>query len=156
MSGDGGLVHWDDVETRRLTAGHLAGTWQFLGWHAGTVDVTVNRIQVDPGRWSTPVHIEDEEIFFVLDGSGLSWQDEDVYEIRKGDCIVYEPDVEHTLRAGDDGLDVLAYGRKQEEISPHLPRAHVSWLFPSWVASVTFRRSGGSISPTRPARSSPG
>jgi uncharacterized cupin superfamily protein len=130
----GGLVHWDEVEPRRLARGHLAGSWRMLGAAAGSVGVTVNRIEVDPGRWSTPAHVEDEEVFYVLGGSGLSWQDDEVYEIGPGDCIVHRWGYEdHTLRAGEDGLDVLAFGRKSDVITPHLPRAGVSWLFPSWV-----------------------
>jgi uncharacterized cupin superfamily protein len=130
----GGIVHWDDVEPRRQEAGHLGVSVRFLGRAAGTDSVTVNRVQIDPGRWSTPAHVEDEEIFYVLGGSGLSWQDGSVYEVREGDCLVHRGgEEEHTLRAGDDGLDVLAYGRKGGLITPHLPRAGVSWLFPSWV-----------------------
>lgn len=134
MTGDGGLVHWDDVEPRRQEKGHLAGSWRTLGYAAGSVGVTVNRIEVDPNHWSTPAHVESEEIFFVLGGSGISWQDDAAYEIRDGDCIVHRAgEEEHTLRAGAEGLDVLAFGRKSDVITPHLPRAGVSWLFPSWV-----------------------
>jgi uncharacterized cupin superfamily protein len=130
----GGLVHWDDVEPRRREQGHLASSWRALGGAAGSVRVTVNRVEIDPGRWSTPAHVEGEEIFFVLGGSGLSWQDGEVYEVRAGDCIVhYFGWKAHTLRAGEEGLDVLAFGEKAELVTPHLPRAGVSWLFPSWV-----------------------
>lgn len=130
----GGLVHWDDVEPRRFEQGHLAGSVQRLGDAAGSVRVTVNRAKIDPGRWSTPAHVEGEEIFFVLGGSGLSWQDGEVYEVRQGDCLVHHfGSKAHTLRAGDVGLDVLAFGERAELVTPHLPRAGVSWLFPSWV-----------------------
>jgi uncharacterized cupin superfamily protein len=132
----GGLVHWDEVEPQRAELGHLAGSWRELGRAAGSARVTVNRIEVDPGRWSTPVHIEDEEVFYVLGGSGLSWQDGAVYEVGERDCIVHRAGREaHSLRAGDDGLDVLAYGLRSEAVTPHghLPQAGVSWLLPSWV-----------------------
>ena len=132
------VVHWDDVEARRLEVGHMGGSWRFLGRAAGRDRVTVNRIDVDPGRWSTPAHVEGEEIFFVLRGSGLSWQADHVYEIREGDCIVNRAGREaHTLRAGDDGLDVLVFGEDLSVITPHLPRAQVSWLFPAWVDAGT-------------------
>lgn len=134
--GEGGLVHWDDVEPVREEEGHIAGSWRLLGRAAGSVEVTVNRIEVDPGRWSTPAHEEDEEIFYVLGGSGLSWQDGKVYEIREGDCIVHRSLREaHTLRAGNDGLDVLVYGRAEGDRAATLPRAGVTWLGSSWVAS---------------------
>lgn len=134
--GEGGLVHWDDVEPVRGDEGHIAGAWRMLGRAAGSVTVTVNRIEVDPGRWSTPAHVEDEEIFFVLGGSGLSWLGGNVYEVREGDCIVHRSRRKaHTLRAGDDGLDVLAYGRADGDGTANLPRAGVTWLGSSWVAS---------------------
>ena len=136
VSGDGGLVHWDDVEPQRDDEGHFGFAVRRLGRAAGCVEVTVNRAEISPGRWSTPAHVEDEEIFYVLGGSGLSWQDGEVYEVREGDCIVHRARKEaHTLRAGDDGLDVLAFGRTGGDGHATLPRAGVTWLGSSWVAS---------------------
>ncbi|HEY3207441.1 MAG TPA: cupin domain-containing protein, partial [Gaiellaceae bacterium] len=89
------VVHWDDVEPFRADEGAFQSNWTDLGRAAGSVTVGVKRVQVDPGARSTPLHMEgsEEEIFFVLDGSGLSWQDdgdgETTYEIRAGDCLVH-------------------------------------------------------------------
>ena len=135
------VAHWDDVEAYRRERGHMAGTWYDLGTAAGSVAVGVRRIQVDPGRWSTPLHMEgsEEEIFFVLAGSGISleWNGESTaaYPIGPGDCIVYLAlEVGHTLRAGPEGLDVLAFGmRAYADAATYLPRAGVSWLGPTWV-----------------------
>ena len=132
------VVHWDDVEPVRREAGHCAGDWRLLGAAAGAVGVVVNRVRVDPGRWSTPAHIEatEEEIFFILEGDGLSWQDGEVYEIGPGDCIVHGVrEKAHTLRAGSEGLDYLVFGGRQRGGGSHLPRAGVSWLWPTWVAA---------------------
>jgi uncharacterized cupin superfamily protein len=130
------VVHWDDVEPVRRETGHCAGDWRLLGAAAGTVGVGVNRVRVDSGRWSTPAHIEatEEEIFFILEGDGLSWQDGEVYEIGPGDCIVHRVREEaHTLRAGSEGLDYLVFGGRQRGGGSYLPRAGVSWLWPTWV-----------------------
>jgi uncharacterized cupin superfamily protein len=130
------LAHWDDVEAIPDEEGHFAATWRRLGRAAGAKDYTVNRIDIVPNRWSTPAHVEDEEIFYVLRGSGLSWQNGEVYEIREGDCIVHRAGREaHTLRAGDDGLDVLVFGRFGYDGHATLPRAGVTWLGRSWVQS---------------------
>jgi uncharacterized cupin superfamily protein len=130
------LVHWDDVEAVQDEEGHFAATWRFLGRAGGAKDYTVNRIDIVPNRWSTPAHVEDEEIFYVLRGSGLSWQDDAVYQVREGDCIVHRAGKEaHTLRAGDDGLDVLVFGRHGSDGHATLPRAGVTWLGRSWVQS---------------------
>jgi uncharacterized cupin superfamily protein len=128
------IANWDEVEGERLEEGHLAGTWYDLGTAAGTKDVGVTRIQIEPGHWSTPAHVEldEEEIFFVLTGSGLSWQDGKTYEIRAGDCIVHRVANEvHTLRAGDDGLDVLAFGERTSATATYLPRAKVLRMGPT-------------------------
>jgi uncharacterized cupin superfamily protein len=130
------VVHWDDVEPVRRATGHLAGSWKLLGAAAGAVSVGVNRVRVDPGHWSTPAHVEatEEEIFFILEGDGLSWQDGEVCEVGAGDCIVHRVREEaHTLRAGGNGLDYLVFGARARGGGAHLPRAGVSWLWPTWV-----------------------
>lgn len=134
------LTHWDEVEPRRREQGHLAGTWRNLGSAVGSQGVGVQRIDVDPGRWSTPAHTEgaSEEIFYVLAGSGLSWQDGAVYEVGPGDCLRHLPHAEaHTLRAGPDGLSVLAYGHRIRHGNTVLPRAGVAWMFPAYVDVTT-------------------
>ena len=130
------VVHWDDVEPVRREKGHIGGIWQDLGSAAGSVRVGVKRMRVDAGKWSTPAHAEgaEEEIFFVLGGSGLSWQDGAVYEIRTGDCLVHLPgEAVHTLRAGPEGLEVLAFGMRLSAQIGELPRAGVAWIGPTWV-----------------------
>jgi uncharacterized cupin superfamily protein len=85
-------------------------------------------MQVDPCRWSTPGHIEldEEEIYFVLAGSGLLWQGGRTYEVRPGDCAVERVAEEpHTFRAADDGLDILAFGQRTNATATYLPRAKV-------------------------------
>jgi uncharacterized cupin superfamily protein len=137
------IAHWDDVEPVRREKGHIAGSWRDLGTAADSFLVGVQRIEVDPGRWSTPLHLEggEEEIFYVLDGSGASvhWDGDSTsaHAIGPADCIVYRAlEVAHTLRAGPEGLDVLAFGmRAYAESTTYLPRAGVSWLGETWVVS---------------------
>jgi uncharacterized cupin superfamily protein len=130
------LAHWDDVESARREAGHICGTWHNLGVATGTEGVGVSLVEIDPGKWSTPAHVEgaSEELFFVLEGGGLSWQSGEVYEIGPGDCLVHLPHREaHTLRAGPDGLRVLAFGHRVRHGNTILPRAGVAWMFPGFA-----------------------
>jgi len=130
------VAHWDDVEPYRRETGHLAGDWYDLGRAAGCVSVGLKRIRIDPGKWSTPAHAEgaEEEIFFVLGGSGISWQDGEVFEVGEGDVLAHLPEKHaHTLRAGPKGLDVFAYGQRKKQGNTVLPRAAVAWMHPSWV-----------------------
>ena len=65
----------------------------------------------------------------MLGGSGLSWQDGKVYEVREGDCIVHRAGREaHTLRGGDDGLDVLVVRPDRRRRARHAParRRHLA------------------------------
>ncbi len=118
----------------------MAAEWQRLGDAAGSVGVGVNRVRIDPEGLSTPPHSHgaSEEIFFVLEGSGLSWQDEQVYEVRAGDCIVHPANrEEHTLRAGDDGLVALVYGTRHPTELGWLPRSGAIRLGWPWVEGRT-------------------
>jgi uncharacterized cupin superfamily protein len=134
------LAHWDDVEGYRREAGHIGGTWRDLGRAAGTSGVGVKLIDVDPGKWSTPAHVEgaEEEIFYVLGGTGLSWQGDlegcQVYEVGVGDCLVHLAEGEaHTLRAGPEGLRALVFGQRVSHGNSVLPRAGVAWMYPGFA-----------------------
>jgi len=139
------LVNLAELDSRRIEVGHLRADWTFVGPAAGSVDVGARRIKIDPGWFATPLHVHahDEETFFVLGGSGLSVQDDKTYAVRAGDCIVHGEGKEaHTLRAGDDGLDVLAFGISRERSSgARLPRVGMTWSARSWFET------GGGKSP---------
>jgi uncharacterized cupin superfamily protein len=85
------VTHWDEVEGVITDVGDLRGTWRRLGRAAGTIGVGANRIDLPPGGRSTPVHTHtaEEEIFFVLGGSGVSWQDGHTYRVAPGDCLLH-------------------------------------------------------------------
>lgn len=110
--------------------------WRDLGRQSGTRTVGLRRIEVAEGHFSTPAHDHgaDEEIFYVLGGDGLLWQDGQTYVVAGGDCIVHRPKRgPHTLRAGVGGLDVLVFGQRRDPALTALPRAGVAWSFPRWV-----------------------
>jgi uncharacterized cupin superfamily protein len=92
-------AHWDAAPRELWEEGPLGGYWTDLGSAAGSVTVGVNRVEILPGKRSTPVHSEgaagsartglkhvavpagklnvpphchsaEEEIFVVLEGGG--------------------------------------------------------------------------------------
>ena len=80
------------------------------------------------------VHADEEELFYVLDGEGLSWQDGRAYAVRAGDCILHRPGAEaHTIVGAGDGLDVLAFGGGSDTGLTWLPRARAWWNGPHWL-----------------------
>jgi uncharacterized cupin superfamily protein len=134
------LVHWDDVERFRVAKGEMDATVQRLGAAAGAQGVGVNRVRIEPGKLPTPPHSHgaSEELYYVLGGSGLAWQDEAVHEVRPGDLVVHRPDeMEHTFRAGPDGLDLLVYGTNHPTEYGWLPRSRAVRLSWPWVEGRT-------------------
>jgi uncharacterized cupin superfamily protein len=74
----------------------------------------------------------------VLGGDGISLQLVDgetvAYPVGAGDCLVHCANGEaHTLRAGEGGLDVVAFGERPLGSAAFLPRAGVAWLGDTWV-----------------------
>ncbi len=119
-----------------LAVGHIKGVWRDLGREVGTRTIGMRRIEVAEGHFSTPAHEHgaDEEIFFVLGGEGLLWQDGETYAVQAEDVIVHRPKRgPHTLRGGAGGLDVLVFGQRLDASLTALPRAGVAWSFPRWV-----------------------
>jgi len=137
------LAHWDEIEGGRGEVGHLAARWRRLGDAAGSKTIGANRIDIDPGKWSTPVHVQtaEEEIFYVLRGSGICLQGDAAYEVGPGDCLVFlAGGPAHTLKAGDDGLDVIAFGTRVPIEAAYLPRAGVAWIAHKWTEVGEGRR----------------
>ena len=131
-------VNWDDVPVRQVAIGPIEGAWRDLGTAAGTRVVGLRRMQIAPGKRSTPAHTHsgEEEVFYVLAGSGLSWQGGATYEVAAADCLVHLVEgPAHTLIAGPDGLDVLAFSERTASEACFLPRAKLSWLGSSWVTA---------------------
>jgi uncharacterized cupin superfamily protein len=130
------VAHWDEVDWRRNAKGEMDATWQGLGNAAGTRGVGVNRIKVAPGKLPTPPHSHgaSEELYFVLSGSGLAWQDGEVHEVRPLDCVIQRADeMEHTFVAGPDGLEYLVFGTRHPTELGWLPRSRAIRLGWPWV-----------------------
>jgi uncharacterized cupin superfamily protein len=131
-----GVAHWDEVESHRPAKGEMDAVWQRLGDAAGTQGVGVNRVRVAPGRLPTPPHSHraSEELFFIIDGSGLAWQDGDVHEVRALDCVIHEADhFEHTFVAGPEGLEYIVFGTRHPTEVAWLPRSRAIRMGWPWV-----------------------
>lgn len=130
------LAHWDEVEPTVIDRGDLRGTRWRLGAAAGTDRTGLSRYRLAAGERAMPVHVhgDEEELFYVLAGEGLSWQDGRTYAVRAGDCILHLPGAEtHTIAGAGTGLDVLGYGSGSDTGATWLPRAGAMWLNPRWL-----------------------
>jgi uncharacterized cupin superfamily protein len=152
-----GIAHFDDAQTREYELGHLRARWSFLGEAAGSIRVGVRRLQLPAGGWSTPAHEHgrEEEIFYVLAGRGLSWQNGRTAVVGAGDCIVYLPRRgAHTVHALEP-LDVLAFGPRDDDESPRFPRLGLSLVGSRAVETVAGVLDGAPIQFVRESKLGP-
>jgi uncharacterized cupin superfamily protein len=131
------LCHTDDVPWTTLEHADIRAERQRLGAIAGARDVGLSRYRIAPSRRAMPLHVhaDEEEIFFVLAGSGHSWQEDARHEVRAGDVIVHRASEKpHTLIAGADAeLEVLAFASGSPTGLTQLPRAGVTWVGSRWL-----------------------
>jgi mannose-6-phosphate isomerase-like protein (cupin superfamily) len=76
----------------------------------------VTHFRLLPGKRSpfTHRHADAEEIYVVLSGSGRVKLDDELLEVGRLDCIRVAPATARAFEAGQDGLELLAFG-------PHHP-----------------------------------
>src|SRR5215207_1855063 len=84
------VTHADEVAPQVIDRGELRGTRRRLGAAAGAVRTGLSRYGLAAGERAMPVHVhaDEEELFVVLAGSGLSWQDGATYAVGAGDVVV--------------------------------------------------------------------
>ncbi len=137
---DGLPIHVQDVPAGRWAYGEIGATRRRLGVASGAKRLGIAVIEIDPGKRSTPPHshADEDEIFLVLTGGGLSYQTsgpDDVRTYRIGaDDLVWHPanGDAHTLVAGDAGLTVLVVAEGSRTNITYLPRTGQFWLGPVW------------------------
>ncbi len=59
-------------------------------------------------------HDEAEEIYVIVSGSGRMKLDDEIVEVRRLDAIRVAPEVTRQFEAGDDGLEIVAFGSRHE------------------------------------------
>jgi uncharacterized cupin superfamily protein len=130
------VIHSDEVEPRIFDGTQLRGTGRRLGAAAGSDRAGLSRYRIAAGERAMPVHVhaDEEELFYVLSGEGLSWQDGRAYPVHAGDCILHLPGADpHTILGAGDGLDVLAFSNGSDTGLTWLPRARAWWNGPHWL-----------------------
>jgi len=130
------VVHRAEVPVREVSEGDIAFARQMLGVAAGSARIGASVYVVRPGARQMPVHVhgDEEEIFYVLSGGGLSWQRDEACAVGPGDVMVQPPrGLPHTFLAGDEGLELLAFASGTDTSITYLPRAKAMWCGARWV-----------------------
>jgi uncharacterized cupin superfamily protein len=130
------VVHRADVPSREVSEGDIVFARQTLGAAAGSARIGASLYVVPPHARQMPVHVhaDEEEIFYVLSGGGLSWQRDGACAVGPGDVVVQPPRGQpHTFLAGDEGLELLAFASGTDTSITYLPRAKTMWCGARWV-----------------------
>jgi uncharacterized cupin superfamily protein len=138
-------IHVDDLTGDVWSAGELDAVRTRLGAPAGARRIGVAIIDVAPGARATPAHshADEDELFLVLGGDGLSWQssgsrDVRTYAVAEGDVLFHPSGGDaHTLLAGPQGLRVLVVAEGSRTHITWLPRTKQFWLGPRWSPADT-------------------
>ena len=129
------VAHWDEVEEAARGRAHrreLVGPRHGRRYRVGRREADRRDAGqvVDAGARRRAR----EEIFFVLGGSGLSWQDGETYEVRAGDCLVHlRRGGARTRSAPGPTGSVCSRTGSASRTGTVLPRAGVAWMSPGFV-----------------------
>ncbi len=136
------LVALTDVEGRPSRRGRTDVVRTDLGRAGGSHHTGLNHVRIAPSAWSHPAHCHtvEEELFVVLGGEGwLVLEERDgpaEWPVRRGSVVARPPGtgVAHTFRAGEQGLELLAYGQRNPGDVCFYPRSGKLGIGP-----ITFR-----------------
>ena len=106
-------------EVEDLAAKHGFGEVQEARFPRGDLAASATGVAyliLRPGRRQPFAHRhnEAEEIYVVLAGTGRIKLDDEIIDVGPLDSIRMAPGVTRMLEAGDDGLEVLAFGPRHE------------------------------------------
>jgi uncharacterized cupin superfamily protein len=103
----------------------FGGRRRSLGEAVGASLAGLNHVTLQPGETGAPLHCHalEEELFYVLEGSGTLRLGDDEHPLVSGDVIARPPStgVAHQLKAGDNGLTYLVYGTREPGDSVYYP-----------------------------------
>jgi mannose-6-phosphate isomerase-like protein (cupin superfamily) len=90
------------------------GEARFAAGDLDAVQTGVSHQRLKPGKRQQFGHHHDqaEEVYVVLAGGGRVKLDDEIIEIRKLDAIRVSPETMRAFEAGEEGLEILAFGQR--------------------------------------------
>jgi quinol monooxygenase YgiN/mannose-6-phosphate isomerase-like protein (cupin superfamily) len=91
------------------------GEARFVSDELGALDTGVSQQILRPGKRQTfgHRHKRAEEVYVITAGSGRARIDDDVLDVTEGDAIRIAPGLTRAFEAGDDGLELIAFGPRR-------------------------------------------
>lgn len=122
------LARIADVEPTALGPAPLGGLRRRLGPAAGLRGMALSHLELAEGERPFPVHLhlEEEEVAYVLRGAGLAWLDGATHELRAGDALSHRPGVAaQAYVGGPGGMELLVCSSPAQTGLTLLPRLGV-------------------------------
>jgi mannose-6-phosphate isomerase-like protein (cupin superfamily) len=111
------LVNLREVEDMALKHGFdEVQEARFPRHQLGAESTGLALLRVKPGKRQAFAHRhkDAEEVYVVLSGSGRMKLDDEIIELSEMDAIRLSPWVTRAIEAGEDGIEVLAFGPHHE------------------------------------------
>ena len=110
------IVNLKELENKASEGGPMLEA-RFARSEIGSEHLGVSHFRYAPGRRSNRghAHREQEEVYVVLDGSGLVKLDGELVEVKAWDIVRVAPGTFRGFAAGPDGLELLAIGSDRPE-----------------------------------------
>jgi len=122
------VVNLSETVTDVRDGRRVRRTRRNLGRAAGSKTCGVQHVEVAPGCESAPAHCHsvEEEIFVMLGGAGSLVLGDEEIPITPGDVVGRPPatGVSHMFRAGESGLEYLAFGTRDPSDLCFYPRSN--------------------------------
>jgi uncharacterized cupin superfamily protein len=129
------IVNVADVAVSERDGSTVSYASRDLGVAAGSRNTGLNHCVIPPGKLMNPPHVHsaEEEIFVVLEGGGSlllypsprAGGEIEEHSVRPGSTIARPAGTQraHAIRAGDDGMTLLAYGARDPNDITYYPRS---------------------------------
>ena len=114
---------WTKVALRELQDNAVAGGFgeyqeaRFARGELGAEQTGISLQRLKPGKRSPfgHRHGEDEEIYVVVAGSGNALLGDELVAVRPWDALRVAPGTARAFEAGDDGLELIAFGSHTDD-----------------------------------------
>jgi quercetin dioxygenase-like cupin family protein len=92
------------------------GQARFLRKDLGATAIGMANYKLNPGQriGFGHAHAETEEVYVVLGGSGRFKIEDEIVDVAERDVVYCGPDTMRAWEAGEDGLELLAFGNHVE------------------------------------------
>ncbi|MGG7048784.1 MULTISPECIES: cupin domain-containing protein [unclassified Campylobacter] len=97
-------------------------------------EISINELAANASVPFVHSHKQNEEVYVVLEGSGLLYIDGDEIELKKGDTVRIDPQGQRCFKASNDGIKFLCVQAKTGSLEQFtMSDGIIDEVKPSWL-----------------------